>query len=316
MMVYVEILIVLIILAYSWAGFRRGFLAQIFDLVGIVVSFFIALKFYYIAANIFENWQVIENLSKPVGFFALWFLGQIIFYFIILLVMHFIPQCLKFSQVNRWLGIIPGLVKGVVIIAIILMLLFILPLSPAMKDNLIKYPISGYFIKSTARVEAQMERVFSDMKSLALFTTVTENEEMTKLNFKIDKYTIDEGSENAMVNLVNEDRDRAGLSALQIDYSIREVARLHSIDMAQKGYFSHVNLDGKTPADRMVEDGVSFWLAGENIALAPTYELAEIGFLNSPKHRDNILDPKYSRIGIGIIDTGVYGRMVTQNFAD
>jgi uncharacterized protein YkwD len=66
----------------------------------------------------------------------------------------------------------------------------------------------------------------------------------------------------------------------------------------------------------MTDGNVSFWLAGENIALAPSYELAEIGFMNSPKHRDNILDPKYGRIGIGIIDLGIYGKMVTQNFAN
>jgi uncharacterized protein YkwD len=66
----------------------------------------------------------------------------------------------------------------------------------------------------------------------------------------------------------------------------------------------------------MLDFGIKFKFAGENIALAPDVQMAETGFMNSPKHRDNILDADFGRIGVGIIDTGLYGKMVTQDFAD
>lgn len=315
-MVYVTILIILVIAAYGWAGFRRGFLNQIFDLAGIVVSFVVALRYFNFAASILENWGLNQNLAKPIGFFALWVILQIILNLITLLIFHFVPKEIETNKVNRFSGIIPGLVKGVVIATIVLTFFFILPISASVKDNLVKNPISGFLLKSSARFETQMEKIFGNVDSLIFTATVSQDEETTKLDFKTDKFTIDETSENAMVVLVNNERVKVGLQPLKIDNSIRAVARLHSIDMAKNGYFSHVGINGKTPADRMTDGGVNFWLAGENIALAPSYELAEIGFMNSPKHRDNILDPKFGRIGIGIIDLGVYGKMVTQNFAD
>jgi uncharacterized protein YkwD len=55
---------------------------------------------------------------------------------------------------------------------------------------------------------------------------------------------------------------------------------------------------------------------GENLALAPSVDLAHIGLMNSPSHRENILDPNFKRIGIGIIDADPYGKMITQVFTD
>lgn len=316
-MVYVEILIILVIIAYGWSGFRRGFVSQIFDLFSMLISLFIALRFFESAAVLVERWGVAENIAKPIGFFILWVLGQLIFYLIILLFFKYLmPRSLDSAPWNRYLGIIVGSIKGLVVVSIILMLFFILPITPKVKDSIIKYPISSFLIRSSSKIEKQMEKVFSGMNSINLFQTVNQTEETTILNFKTNEFSIDSDSENAMVALVNQERTKVGLGTLKTDETIRTVARSHSIDMAKNGYFSHVNLAGKTPADRMAEGSMDYWLAGENIALAPNYQLAEIGFMNSPKHRDNILDPKFGRIGIGIIDLGPYGRMITQNFAD
>jgi uncharacterized protein YkwD len=86
--------------------------------------------------------------------------------------------------------------------------------------------------------------------------------------------------------------------------------------MFARGYFSHISPEGKSPFDRMKAGGVSFGSAGENLALAPTLELAHQGLMNSPGHRANILSPKYKTVGIGIINGGPYGLMVTQDFSD
>jgi uncharacterized protein YkwD len=92
------------------------------------------------------------------------------------------------------------------------------------------------------------------------------------------------------------------------------VARAHSKDMFAKGFFAHVNVEGKDPFDRMRAGGVKFRTAGENLALARTLQQAHNGLMNSPGHRANILQPRFGRLGIGILDGGIYGLMVTQNF--
>jgi uncharacterized protein YkwD len=84
--------------------------------------------------------------------------------------------------------------------------------------------------------------------------------------------------------------------------------------MFVRGYFGHITPDGISPFDRLLAAHIDFLVAGENIALAPTLTIAHEGLMNSPGHRANILDTQYGRIGIGIVDGGKYGIMITQMF--
>jgi uncharacterized protein YkwD len=117
-----------------------------------------------------------------------------------------------------------------------------------------------------------------------------------------------------MLVLVNEERAKAGLKPVRADSEIQVVARKHSADMFARGYFSHINPDREDPFDRMRKGGIKFLAAGENLALAQTLTIAHNGLMNSPGHRANILQPAFGRLGIGILDGGIRGLMVTQNF--
>lgn len=130
------------------------------------------------------------------------------------------------------------------------------------------------------------------------------------------KLAVDYEAEQEILELINMERERAGLSPLALDESLSEVARKHSFDMWHRQYFSHNNPEGETPFDRMVEGEADFSRAGENLALARTVRRAHVGLMNSPGHRKNILDPEFRRIGIGVVDGGILGKMFTQNFAD
>ena len=84
--------------------------------------------------------------------------------------------------------------------------------------------------------------------------------------------------------------------------------------MFARGYFSHYTPEDKDPFERMREANVKFRAAGENLALAPTLQIAHTGLMNSPGHRENILRPAFGRVGIGILDGGRRGLMVSQEF--
>jgi uncharacterized protein YkwD len=84
--------------------------------------------------------------------------------------------------------------------------------------------------------------------------------------------------------------------------------------MFARSYFSHVSPDREDPFDRMREAKVRYLTAGENLALARTLPAAHRGLMESPGHRANILRPQFGRVGIGVLDGGVHGLMVTQNF--
>jgi uncharacterized protein YkwD len=64
----------------------------------------------------------------------------------------------------------------------------------------------------------------------------------------------------------------------------------------------------------MKKAGVRYLTGGENLALGQTLNICHNGLMNSPGHRANILDSGYGRVGIGILDGGMHGLMVSQEF--
>jgi len=122
--------------------------------------------------------------------------------------------------------------------------------------------------------------------------------------------------EQEQLRFTNEARVSAGLGALVCDEALTLAARLHSQDMCELMYFEHDSADGRTFADRIREQGVSYRRAGENIAHGQdTAEEVHIAWMNSPGHRANILQGAFGRVGIGYVACG--GRPYwTQDFAD
>ncbi len=107
--------------------------------------------------------------------------------------------------------------------------------------------------------------------------------------------------ERELLDLANVSRVLAGKKALAWDDKVAAIARAHSKDMGQSGFFDHVNLEGLTPFDRLKADGISYSAAGENIAAGHINAVfAHAEWMNSEGHRQNILSDKYDKLGVGI----------------
>jgi uncharacterized protein YkwD len=126
----------------------------------------------------------------------------------------------------------------------------------------------------------------------------------------------DPAAEERMLELLNGERTRVGLRPLVADDRLREVARAHSLEMFQLDYFSHDSPNTGSPFDRMRAAGITFVVAGENLAFAPNVDAAHQGLMNSPGHRANILRAEFGRVGIGVIRSLAQGSMFTQDFTN
>lgn len=120
--------------------------------------------------------------------------------------------------------------------------------------------------------------------------------------------------EQRMLNLVNSERAKSGLSPLIPNLKLTEVARVKARDMIKYKYFSHTSPTYGSPFDMMRKFGISFRTAGENLAGAPTVDTAHKNLMNSPGHRANILNGSFKEVGIGVVDGGPYGKMFVQMF--
>lgn len=117
-----------------------------------------------------------------------------------------------------------------------------------------------------------------------------------------------------MINLVNQERQKAGLKPLAIDNRLVYLARLKSQDMIDYEYFDHISPTYGPPSRMISIAGISYRYAGENLAGAYSVEVAHNGLMNSPGHRANILSPNYTHIGVGAVHGGPYKIMFTQLF--
>lgn len=110
-----------------------------------------------------------------------------------------------------------------------------------------------------------------------------------------------------VVDLTNQERAKQGLKALQIDTNLTKSAQAKSQDMKDKNYFSHTSPTYGSPFDQMKTFGVTYKSAGENIAMGQrTPQEVVTGWMNSPGHRENIMNPAYTHIGVGLSDSGFY----------
>jgi len=106
-----------------------------------------------------------------------------------------------------------------------------------------------------------------------------------------------------VVRLANGTRGKHGVGPLHCAPQLSDVAEAHARDMCQNDYFSHRGRDGSTPADRAEAAGVRARAYGENIARGQTTpKYAHEGWMESRRHRKNILRDVFSRIGVGYVD--------------
>lgn len=108
--------------------------------------------------------------------------------------------------------------------------------------------------------------------------------------------------EQKVVELVNIERQKAGLQTLKMDSAISNVARTKSKDMAVNNYFAHQSPTYGSAGDMLKKFGISWSAWGENIAAGQqTPEIVVNAWMNSPGHRANILSSNFNKIGVGYV---------------
>ncbi len=108
-------------------------------------------------------------------------------------------------------------------------------------------------------------------------------------------------AEQEIVALVNRDRARAGLTAVTADGRLAAIARAHCQDMVDHDFVGHLSPRTGTAMDRVRRAGLKPDIVFENVGRAYSPDQAESGFLGSPGHRSNLLDPRARRIGVGVV---------------
>lgn len=302
-----------------WLGWRRGFLLESLDLLVWLGSLLLGLRAYQPVARWFSQWfELSLAWSKPAAFLAVFFLASFLLRLSAGKLLARVPSAAQAHSINRAFGILPGLANGFIYAVIFAALMMVVPLPAAIQDQARESEVANEFVAYAERLEAKLRPVFDDAisETLTMRTVPPQSRDTIKLPFTLAESEPRPALEKQMLALVNKERAAQGLRPLVMDQALTAVARKHSADMLARGYFSHFSPEGKSAFDRLRAQKIFFLAAGENLAFAPTVKVAHAGLMNSPGHRANILRPLFGKVGIGIMDAGPRGIMVTQQFSN
>lgn len=314
---WIDWIIILIFFVFAFEAIGRPFLLEMLDFVSFSLSFFVSFSYYNFAAKQIETgFHIPHTLALVLGFSAMWFITEVVFYLVIAILRPKLPKLN--IPLEKFLAIIPAVSRALIFIALSLVILATFPIQPVVKKAVLDSKIGSQILKNAYALEQPVKNVFGGISNdtLTFLTIKPKTDEAVDLGFKTTEVSIDEQSEKIMISLVNQERVDRGLDILIFDSGLQDVAREHSKDMFKRGYFSHYSPEGKTVANRVSEVGIDFLVVGENLAYTPNVETAHKGLMNSEGHRANILSVDYGKIGIGVIDGGLYGKMFTQVFSN
>jgi uncharacterized protein YkwD len=307
----------LVILGGAYGGWRRGLLVSGADLVALALSVVFAFAAYPYLVSLAGRFRLQASVwTAPVAFVSAYALAHILLEMLVSRFVRAFPNATHAHGVNRVLGVVPGIVNGLLGAIVVSALLLSLPLADTVTRVVADSVLANRFARPAEWLEAKLHPIFDPAldKTVARLTVTPGSQELVRLPYTVKAPKPRPDLEAGMLALVNAERQKQGLKPLQADAEATQVARAHSRDMFARGYFSHITPQGEDPFERMRRGGLKFRAAGENLALARTLPMAHQGLMDSPGHRANILRPAFGRVGIGIVDGGRYGLMVTQNF--
>jgi uncharacterized protein YkwD len=316
---WIDILLLAIIALYAFMGWRRGFILGAIELiawVGSIVASF--LLFPYVSVTVSKIFPALGIWLNFVSFLFTFLVIRLVASFIIGLIMKDVPARVQTSGINKLLGLLPGIINGLISATIVALVLMVLPLSDGFAAQAKNSRVANELTKPANWVEDNISPVIDSAinRTVARLTIEPGTNDFVALHFTTTHYKVREDLEAEMLQLVNEERARRGLRPLLADSALTAAAREHSKDMFERGYFSHITPEGKDPFARMHDDDINFLAAGENLALAQTLRIAHAGLMHSPGHRANILNPAFGKVGIGILDGGIHGLMISQEFSN
>ena len=316
----IDLILVVLLVAVLYRGYRRGFIREIANLGLLGIGVIVAFRSAGASETFFASWTGASPLvARTLGGFIVFFLIQLVGTF---LVRRFLRLLGPVSAVDRVAGAVVAGARLVFGMVMFLLLASAIPLGQTMQrwliDSWVVEVVAGEDSFAKESVSAIVgDRVLESLVNLNQLIgdsqVVVEGVESLDIPVLGGALLAADGDAMAVFDLLNLARVDAGVDPLAWSSSLAEVAAAHGYEMYETGYFSHVSPVSGVVADRVAASGVPFGIVGENLALSPTAQSVHDGLLASPGHRQNMLEARFTRVGISAVE-GPLGLMVVQVF--
>ncbi len=315
----VDLLVVAIVALAVVGGIRAGFIATTYGLVTWVLSLVAAFALLGGASRLIVGATGMPApAARAVAFVAVLLIvegaftlaGRVLVWPLVRIA-HASPAA---RVLDRALGVLPAALRALLVAAIGLAALVVLPFGSDVRTAIDGSRLGSALVSGVAAAQPYLGQLLGTDAG-SLFVTKIDADQRQALDLPDDlQLQADPQGEAQMLALMNEARAAAGLRPLVLDERLVPVARQHSEEMFRLKYFGHQSPVTGSPFDRLDAAGIAYSRAGENLAYAQSVSVAHQGLMSSEGHRENILRPEFTRIGIGVVSAGPYGKMFTQMF--
>jgi uncharacterized protein YkwD/uncharacterized membrane protein required for colicin V production len=316
----VDLAIVVALLLAVLDGWRSGFVRTVFALLTWVVSIALAFVFHGPLATLLADATGLTGpATRAIAFIAVLFAAETAFAAIgrytVAPLLRRVRAHRTATLVDRAAGVLPSVARAVMIVAIALAALVVLPVAPELRTAVDQSRIGSALVAEVAALQPRLEQLLGTDDEGLLFVTKLSADDQQRLQLPDDlALSSDPDAERQLFELVNQERQAAGLRLLGWDPRLVPVGRAHAEEMFRLRYFGHVSPNTGTPFDRLSRARIGYQRAGENLAYAQSVAVAHRGLMESEGHRANILRPEFTHLGIGVVNAGLHGRMFVQLF--
>jgi uncharacterized protein YkwD/uncharacterized membrane protein required for colicin V production len=321
---WVDLSIIFFVFIYCLIGIKQGAVRVTLSFLSFILAFVFAIYTYQISSYFFSlNFQLAEAYANVLGFFINTLLLKLFF----MMFFRFILQRtdwfskIKNSLWDQAIGGFNALLYASLVSFISLSMTVSLSL-PSFASRDVDESTCGKLVhRDFLMINDNLSGIFGEVLKTAMgslnFLTVEKGlSESMELGFEVLEVSVNEELEVQMLEKVNQERLAVNLKPLTMDEKARELAREYGKYLFKNGIFSHTDLEGKGPSERMESAGIEYMFSGENLALASNLDEAHEGLMESQGHRENILYPFFGKVGIGVLDGGDYGMIFVQEFLD
>jgi uncharacterized protein YkwD/uncharacterized membrane protein required for colicin V production len=293
----VDLIALVVFALYIARSWYTGLWPWVNGLLSLLLSMYFAFFGYTLFGPLLTKFfHLTTPTAYTISFVAVLVILQGVFSTLIQLFYERFPRVFYERTFTRSLAFIPAGIEGIMAIVLLVLIGTLMPVPTQASDEISSSYVGSFISKELSSINHVGNVVTAGRLDQALSLVATHSEGDEKpltLPFRPDVTVDDPQAEQEMFAFVNQQRAAYGVAPLTLDPSLTAVARAHSQDMWNNKYFAHVDPTGKDPFDRMQAAGIFALTAGENIALAPSIDAADIGLMNSPLHKKNILNPEY-----------------------
>lgn len=319
-----DLSIIFFVFIYFLIGIKQGAVRVTLSFLSFVLAFVFALYTYHLSSFFFAaNFQLSESYANVLGFFINILLLKLFF----IILFKFILQRtdwvsrIKNSFWDQAIGGFNAVLYASLVSFISLSITVSLALPSFASRDVDESTCGKWVHRDFLMINDNLSGIFGGVLKTAIgsldFLTVEKGpSESMELGFEVLEVSVNEELEVQMLEKINKERLAVNLKPLTMDENARKLGREYGTYLFKNGIFSHTDLEGKGPSDRMKSAGIEYMFSGENLALASNLDEAHKGLMESQGHRENILYPFFGKVGIGVIDGGDYGMIFVQEFLD